>query len=416
MKTWMIAFKDMLLRVRDRKALLLGLATPLILTAIIGEVFGKTLVPGEETLPASDILIVNDDTGAYGQQLVTWLTAPELVTWIRTDVVSDLTAARASAARGEVTAVVYIPAQFTAGIQNQLGGVAAEVPKLQILPDPADPVGVMVVEAVVAQTVATFNSAIIAGRVSADQARAYAGDTLLDSAALNAAIEAEIQAGLSTAGENIKLEQVWAGAPSSIQNPMSYLALSLAVFFLLFGMFDTITSILTEHQDGTFARLRTTETGISQILLGKMGGTLLMNALQLGLLIIATRLMFGLGWGRSILGLILMVTAITAAVTSLGTFLAAFVRDIQRAGMVAGAVALVSAALGGSFFTLEGFPDWLQTLSYLTINRWAIDGLVQLTIENLGWTDVLLEAVVLYGIAGVLFSLSVWRFPRNFVR
>ena len=38
---------------------------------------------------------------------------------------------------------------------------------------------------------------------------------------------------------------------------------------------------------------------------------------------------------------------------------------------------LLMAAIGGSIYPLTSLPDGIKSLSYLTINRWAVDGFLQ---------------------------------------
>jgi ABC-2 type transport system permease protein len=419
MKAWTIALKDIVTRLRDRRAILLTVVTPLILTAIVGAAFSGLLGEGDEA-PIQDIalVIVNDDEGDLGWQVADLLTAPELADLPEPVAMADLETARASIETGDAVAVVYIPPDFSASVQ-QYGapsGAADNGTKIQLYTDPVNTIQAGIAESVVSQIVAGFNSAVLATQVSIEQVLTHTTDG--DITAIAAAAEKEIQATFGDENRpRINLDRgATSGNSNLISTSLSYLALSLAIFFLSFSLFDNIRSLLDEQREGTLNRLITTNTGISQILLGKIGGALLLGVLQLALLIVATRLLFNLSWGRSIPGLILMVVATAVAVTSLGTFLATFAHDIRQASILAGVIVLISAALGGSFFPPYGFPDWLQKLSYLTINRWAIDGLVDLIIRNLTLGDVLLEGAVLFGFAGILFVLSVWHFPRRIKR
>ena len=67
-----------------------------------------------------------------------------------------------------------------------------------------------------------------------------------------------------------------------------------------------------------------TPTGLAPILGGKICGVLLTGLLQLGVLILASRLLFGLEWGSSPLGLVLIAFATVAAASSLGVLIVAF--------------------------------------------------------------------------------------------
>ncbi len=419
MKAWTVALKDIVTRLRDRKAILLMVVTPLILTAIVGAAFSGLFDQGDESpIQGIALVVVNDDQGDLGQQVADSLATPELANLLTPTAMASLEAARASVEAGDAVAVVYIPPDFSASVRQYgaPGSVADNIAKIELYTDPVNTIQAGIVETVVSQIVAGFNSAALAAQVSIEQVLAHT--TGVDIAAIAAVAEKEIQATLGGSNQpKISLDRsATSGNSDLISSSLSYLALGLSIFFLSFSLFDNIKSLLDEQREGTLSRLITTDTGVGHILLGKIGGAFLLGVLQLGILVVATRLLFNLSWGSSIPGLIFIVVAAAVAMTSLGTFLSTFARDIRQADILAGAIVLSSAALGGSFFPPYGFPDWLQKLSYLTVNRWAVDGLVDLIIRNLAFGDVLLEGSVLFGLAGILFILSVWRFPRRIER
>lgn len=420
MKAWTVALKDIVTRLRDRKAILLMVVTPLILTAIVGAAFSGLFDQGDESpIQGIALVVVNDDQGDLGQQVADSLATPELANLLTPTAMASLEAARASVEAGDAVAVVYIPPDFSANVR-QYGSpgssVADNIARIELYTDPVNTIQAGIVETVVSQIVAGFNSAALAAQVSIEQALAHT--TSVDIAAIAAVAEKEIQATFGGSNQpKISLDRsATSGNSDLISSSLAYLALGLSVFFLSFSLFDNIKSLLDEQREGTLNRLITTGTGIGHILLGKIGGAFLLGVLQLGILVVATRLLFNLSWGNSIPGLIFIIVAAAVAMTSLGTFLSTFARDSRQADILAGAIILSSAALGGSFFPPYGFPDWLQKLSYLTVNRWAVDGLVDLIIRNLTFGDVLLEGSVLFGLAGILFAFSVWRFPRRIER
>jgi ABC-2 type transport system permease protein len=100
----------------------------------------------------------------------------------------------------------------------------------------------------------------------------------------------------------------------------------------------------------------------------------------------------------------------------LGAFIAAFARDVNQANIFGSVVALISGALGGNFTSPFNFPEWLNVLSRLTVNRWSIDGFADLTLFQLGLSDVLPEIGVLLAIAAVFFALGLWQFQRRIAR
>jgi ABC-2 type transport system permease protein len=196
-------------------------------------------------------------------------------------------------------------------------------------------------------------------------------------------------------------------------NPFAFFAPSMAIFFLMISMFEAPRSILIEKEEGTLGRLIRSPTGTAEILAGKMGGAFITGIVQFALLVTVSSLLFRLQWSSSMTALLLMVCAVVVAAGSLGALIAAFSKDLVQAGAIGGAIALVSAGLGGNFFDLGHAPIWLQFISRLTINRWALEGFTNLTVRGLGLSSVLPNIAVLLTIALVMFSAAFWKFQRR---
>lgn len=418
MKAWRIALKDNLIRFRDRNGLLLMLAAPLLIAAIVGAAFGG-FGGQNNTAPLTDIpfVVVDDDEGDLGQTLVDILRSDDLAELLEPTVMSDLAAARALVEAGEMRGVIHIPPEFSASIRDRSRPDAAPTSTLLLYTDPESAFSPLVLNAVLTQIVNGFDAAAIGGQIGAEQALAHAdqlGPALAD---LPAALAESIQAGMTGQETGaIRLDTRAAGKAGNAANPLAYFAPAMAIFFLMFSLFDAANSILDEERDGTLARMMSTPTGFADILLGKAGGVFLTGLLQLFLLILASWLVFRLDWGRSVAGLALMAVATVAAAAGLGLLITAFTRDAAQAGVVSAAIALVSAILGGTFIQAQAYPAWLQPFSKLTINRWALDGFTDLTLRGQGFADILIEAGVLIGLAAVFFALAWWRLPRRFVR
>ncbi len=418
MKSFHIALKDTLIRFRDRNGLLLMLAAPLVLAVIAGAAFGGLSGGGGSASPITDIplAVVNADRGELGQRVAEALLSEsgELAELLAPVAMSDLVAARAQVERGELRAVVFIPADFSNAVISEAGAATA----IKLHTDPTSSFSALIVRSIVTQIASRFNAGGVAGRISAEQAlaqRATLGPAL---AQLPAAISETIAARASQPQTTIAIADGTAGeaAQAGNFNALAYFAPSMAILFLMFTIFEASRSILAEEREWTLQRMVSTPTRFSEILAGKIGGVFLTGVLQLAVLIGASALLFRLGWGHSLPGLALLVIGTVAAAASLGAFITAVARDAAQAGVIGSAVALVFAILGGNFIESSAYPAWLQPLSHLTINRWALDGFTDLSLRGGGFNDVTLEIAVLFGIAALLFALAAWRLPRRFVR
>lgn len=418
MKILTIAWKDTLIRFRDRNALISMLAAPLILSAIIGSAFGG-LISGSDDTPfeAIPVLFIDEDEGELGQQFRDILATDQLEDLLDTTDMDDLVEARAIVQAGEARAAIYIPPNFTASLQLD---EAADEAVVQFYADPSASLTPNIVRGVVTQIVNGFNGAAVSTEVTVGQLTAQAGQLGPAMLGLTDALNAELANTFSADSvTTLTVNAVPVGEADEGLGEISafaFFAPSMGILFLMFSMMDSTRSILEEEQAGTLDRLLTTPTSDVVILSGKIGGVFLTGILQFVVFVVASRFIFNLNWGSSLSGLVLMMLVMVLSLTSLGTLIAAFARDANQANIIGSVVTLVFAALGGNFVPAQSFPEGLQLLSKLTLTRWGLDGFSDLTIYGLGFNDILLEAGVLLGIGVLFFVLAVWQFKRRITR
>jgi ABC-2 type transport system permease protein len=419
MKSLQIAWKDTLTRFRDWKALIGLLGAPLIISALIGLAFGNIGGLGASQSPISDIevIVVNLDDGVLGENYVQVLTSENLDDLLNVRQMDNLAEARKEIEAGDARAVLYIPAGFSDTLIASDSEDEVASATVELYTDPAANISPFIIQSIVEQITAGANTILLAGRVSADQAAGQAeilGPVLAD---LGAIITSELQPdNFDFQTEKLSFERTEVGEAVEGIDPFSFFIPGMAVFFLMFSMFDGSRSILLEESRGTLPRLMTTPTSTSQIILGKMGGTFLTGLLQFTVLVIASTIIFGISWGNSIPGLITVVVLTVFAASGLGALLTTFAKDASQAGAIGSAVSLTFGALGGSFFPSENFSGVLNTISRFTVNRWAMDGLTTLTLGGGGFSDILDEAAVLGLIGLVTFALALIAFQRRFVK
>jgi len=168
-------------------------------------------------------------------------------------------------------------------------------------------------------------------------------------------------------------------------------------------------SILAERSQGTLPRLLVSPTSTAQVLGGKVLGIFFTGVAQVGILILASSVFFGVKWGDAA-GLIVLILAVVFGATGWAMLLTALARTPAQVGTIGSALMLIFGILGGSFVNLEQMPSLVLLLSKITPNAWGLDGFTTLalggTLTNLmePITALLIMGAVLFGIAVVLFS------------
>jgi ABC-2 type transport system permease protein len=180
----------------------------------------------------------------------------------------------------------------------------------------------------------------------------------------------------------------------------TFYAASMAIFFLFFTAMFGPLSLLGERRGGTLPRLVAAPIAPWSIVLGKAIGSFVMAVVAMAVLVVASALLLGAGWGDPLAVAALVLAAVVAAmgITALITTLS---RTEEQAGSWNSIAAVTLAILGGAFFPLSRGPDLLQQVSLITPHAWFLRGIGDLAPEGTGVGTILLPvgALLLMGLA-----------------
>jgi len=93
--------------------------------------------------------------------------------------------------------------------------------------------------------------------------------------------------------------------------------------------------------------------------------------------------------------------------------LASIARSPAAASGMATFLILTMSALGGAWFPTSLMPEFIQSLSRLTLVFWSTEGFLQVLWADCTTVELLPYVGVLFGIAVVVNTISVWRFNRG---
>ncbi len=404
-----IGWKDVLVLLGDRAALLLIIGGPLVLTLGLGLVTGSFSATDNSGISQIQVLVVNEDEGALGEALLETMTSDDLASLLAVQTSTNLATAREAAQAGDVATAIWIPAGFSAGmLPNPETGATSSADPIILYADPGRPISGGVVESVVNQFTNGVTLDVVAVQIAmANLAPAVAPDRLPE---LGQTLQSAVSA---TPRETAPLNLV-TGAEANEEtsfDPLAYFAPAMAMLFLMYTVTLGARSFLEERNRKTLARIMATPIRPSQVIGGKVLGIFLSGFAQVGFLILLSALMFGLRWG-SPAGVVLIIAAAALAATGWGVLVSTLATTPGQVSAIGTTLMLGFGILGGSFVPLSESGPVLDALSKLTPNAWALDGFTALA-EGGGLATIVPIVGALLVMAVVLFALSAFIFRQR---
>jgi ABC-2 type transport system permease protein len=413
-KTLTIGIKDLKVIFRDRAALLFMLLAPFLLTLALGLVSGRFSGNSSGGLRDIPVTIINQDDGQLGQALVEVFSQPELADLLEPTLADSLESAQQQVNDDKSAAVLVIPGGFSASIIPAIGQTAdSTMPYLQLYTNPTRPTSSAVVKTVVESFLAQVEISRISGEVSITQLL-ESGRLRLDAQEISKIAESMAQTGIARESQpSIRLQNMATEqAPDATEfDPIAFMAPGMALMFLMYTVGYGGRSILQERMQGTLPRLLTTPTRTSQIFLGKILGILLSAIAQVGILILASTLLFQLDWGDP-LALLALIFSVSVAATGWGVLITALSRTPNQVSTLGSAIMLIFGILGGSFVNVNQLHPVVQVLSRITPNAWGLDGFTALA-RGATFAGILYPLAVLLAMGIGLFAVAVIIFNRQ---
>jgi ABC-type multidrug transport system permease subunit len=376
---WRLALLDLQRTARDRPSFFWMIVMPLAMMWFLSGIGGGG---GGGGTPRISLSVENRDDG--------WLSTAFLEELADESIAMQLLDPVAPPEEGSRVRTLVIPAGFTSGA---LAG-EQQVLKLRKEPGTSDEFGAAAEVHVFRAIVRTL------GRLVELQGAGELGRAAERFAEL-AQREDLVTLAVSTAGRG---KPVPRGRAQSIPGVTTFVVLMMTLIYgAVFLTDERATGML--HRQAVLPLSRRT------LFLGKLTGRLMMAAVQILILVLAGKFLFGLSWGDSPLGLGLLLASYGISVGALATLLGAVLRTQAQATSVGWIGSMVMAALGGCWWPAELMPDWMRTVAHALPTAWAMDGLHALVSFGQGLEGVLVPSAALLGF-GALFTALGARFLR----
>jgi ABC-2 type transport system permease protein len=432
MKILDIAFKDMLRSFRSMFALVFMFGIPLLMTGMFYIMFGNIASGGEFNLPKTKVIIANLDEGGpkfqtsaknipggkqartMGELVVNVLQSKEMADLIQVSLAPSAESARAAVDGQAAQVAIVIPADFSKKFADPNAHAAIE-----FYQDPTLTIGPSIIRSILNRFMDGMAGVKIAINVFMDEAPE--SDYYLTGDVIQQYLDISLVQTEDLAGTLLD-ERAPTAAPLSSQTSQNMLLRivgpimgGMMIFYAFFTGSSTAQSILKEEEEHTLPRLFTTPTPQAVILTGKLIAVFLTVLVQVIVLIIAARLIFGIQWGAPVP--VAMAAAGTVFIaSSFGIFINSLLKSTKQGGTVFGGVLVMTGMLGMvSIFDINS-PTAARlgnTVSLLVPQGWAIRGLLQ-AMNGAPVVDLVLTTLVMLVLSAAFFVIGVWRFNKRY--
>lgn len=413
---WAYARKDLTIYLRDRPALLLSIALPVVLATIFGSAIGA-MSGGSKAVGRVKLCVEDLDRSDRSKKLL-----DELAKTAGLEVkVQD--GVRARVASGRAAAALLVPA----GYGDDLA--AGRTPKLVLYRDAGKAIEQQIIAGNLIPAVFRASGGEISRgmmrrgleafgvpKAGVEQVERMFGSSFEASGdALEGADGAQSPASGFDFAERLpqllglEVEDVVGEASTASKvASQAHAVAGIAVMMLLFGVVATGGTLLEERASGTLQRLQLTPVPGPAILLGKVLYSLAAGAIQLVVLFAYAAVVFDLPLASAPVALTVLSGAVVFAATGAGLALAVFCTTHKQLEGVSTLLILSMSALGGSWFPLAMTPAWFQTAGHFTLNAWAMDGYQGILWYGKGLAEIAPEIGVLLAI-GAATTFLAWR-------
>ncbi|BBK42769.1 mannose-1-phosphate guanyltransferase [Allostella vacuolata] len=290
----------------------------------------------------------------------------------------DEALADAMLVRGEVQFVVTVPSDFSRRIAR------GEHPALLVEADATDPA-------------ATSNALAALSRIAETAAVRDLGGVLAGQAARPPPFEVRIHRRYNP--EGVTAYNVVPGLMGTI------LTMTMVIM--------TSLGMTRERERGTMENLLAMPVRPAEVMLGKIVPYILVGYIQVAVILLAARFLFGVPMLGSLWLLSLVLVAFIAANLSIGFTFSTVAANQLQAMQMAFFFFLPSILLSGFMFPYRGMPDWAQVLGEILPLTHFLRIVRGILLKGSGWAEIAPELWPLLAFLAVAMAVALLRYRRT---
>ncbi|MDP4180813.1 MAG: ABC transporter permease [Bacillota bacterium] len=386
-----IAIKDLKILSKDRKALMLLLLMPALIMLILGTALSSYFKDAKR-IEKFPVTIVDYDKQKEAATFISVLKNYYKDTFELTE--NNEKDASDKLKTNKAFAVIIIPQNFT---QNILKGKNV---KVEVRSNTEESIRSQIVEGTVEGYMNTLSVGIKGYAAFLDVFKLSDNKEFMKN-------EDAIVMGLmqNLSGDLVQYSETTKKSVSSLQ----YYAAAMMVMFLLFSSMTGVSMMIEERDNKTLGRIIGAGASKLQLIAGKCLGLVIVGCIQMLILIIFTRIAYGVDWGEPIYGIVIISFCSIFASAGFGMFVAALAKSLKAANGMGSTLIQVFTVLSGGMIPIYLLPSFLKTLSNITPNWQAMDGYYKL-MQGVGISQIIPNCIILIAMGLIFLSVGIKKF------
>ncbi len=405
-----IGWKDILIFVRDRGALITSFLLPLLFIVVFSYAFSGIGAEDEQiTLPVVDL-----DGGEVARDLIARINSTAGVE-TKQDEEAEEEDVIAQVEGEQIEYALIIPAGFSDGVAE------GEPVALRLISGPnADPQNVETMRTVVDGVAKdlSLQTQLLAGfRQMGQMMQASEGEGVFTSDL--AVAQAQSQFERARTEPLVSIDPKEPDAITQEREEFSAVGLTVpgaTILFVFLMASTTAMSLYSEKKTGTFRRLLAAPLAKAELLGGKMLPGFVIILVQIVVIFGASVLLLPvvgldrLYLGNDILALVLLSLLVALCSSSLGLLIASIARTEAQISGISVVAMWIMGAVSGAFVPTFFLGDFLGTVGKITPQYWAVSAYTALFVRGQTLANLGPELAILAGFTVLFFAIGLWRF------
>ncbi len=383
------AWKDIKRMLRDRKALMITVLMPTILTAILGLSIGK-MMNGNTELETIPIAVVNQSEKASFNNnfrssentdipmdfadifIENILGSEDLQDVISYELLSEENALR-KLENGEVSTVILFPKSYNQDVLNVMSQPSSKQVEVKLYQNPEESLHNEVIKGIVESFTDQLSKSVIAQNTMVTLMVKEPGLQQKITSSMGEVIQ-KVNA---TNRPDISIMRESLGDIESLSG-MQYFTAGMSVMFMLYVGGYSAIYVRDELRNETYNRLRSTGMSFWHLAGGKFISTALLVFLQIIFLFIFEKFVFGMEFTNIYL-LLLMIVITALSVSCLAILLTTITvmnQETRLNELFQSVIIPFLAMIGGSFISISMMPAPIQMIGHNVINGAALQGFI----------------------------------------